>query len=82
MTLIRKQFVVCDKCGANQEIGFTMEDPFGIAALPDPKREGWYAVSQGHHLCPACAAAYKKRRAECDRELKELAGIKTISVDI
>ena len=82
MSLIKKQFVICDKCGASQEINFTMEDPFGIAAMPDPKRDGWLAVDRGHHLCPSCAAVYKKRQAECDRELKELAGIKTISFDV
>lgn len=82
MSLIKKQFVVCDKCGASQEISYTMEDPFGIAALPDHKRDGWIAVNPSHHLCPACAAIYRKRQAECNRELKELAGIKTISVEV
>lgn len=80
--LIKKAFLSCDKCGKVQEIGWTDEDPFSIAAPPDERREGWFSPDREHHLCPSCAAAYKAKEAEMRRELNRLAGIKSIEVDI
>ena len=81
MALIRKMLAVCDKCGDKAELPFTEDDPF-YRFTPGEVPEGWFAPDRGHHLCPACAAVYKARKAEYDRELKKLAGIETIEIDI
>lgn len=79
--IIRKMFVVCDKCGDRREIPYEETDPFGAGALSDISRE-WFTPDRVHHLCPKCSATYKARKAEMDSELKRLAGIETIEVDI
>ena len=81
MSLVRKMVAICDKCGAVAELPFTETDPFNHLA-PGDVPDGWFAPDRAHHLCPACAEVYKARKAEYDRELKKLAGIKTIEVDI
>lgn len=82
MSLVRKMVVVCDKCGNHQEIAWSEDDPFSVAALPDERRAGWFTPDHDHHLCPSCAAAYKAKEAEMQRELKRLAGISTIEIDV
>lgn len=81
MSIIRKMFVICDKCGARREIPFDQGDPFSPASGSEIYRE-WFSPDRIHHLCPDCAAVYKARKEEMDRELKKLAGIETIEVDI
>lgn len=39
-------------------------------------------VDEAHCLCPDCARAYREKRAEMERELKALAGIRTIEIDL
>ena len=82
MPVVRKVIAVCDKCGAVRELRPDEPEPFSPAALPDERRDGWFSPDREHVLCPSCAAVYKGREAQMKRELKELAGIKTIEVDI
>lgn len=81
MSVIRKQFLVCDKCGAMREVWPPFEEPPAPFVLPSGYAEGWTSLRRGHHLCPGCAAAYEARRYECARELKRLAGIETMEAD-
>lgn len=81
MALVRKLLVVCDKCGSHVEASGGSCDPF-LVSERDPAVSGWLAVDSEHHLCPACAAAYTRRKEEMERELKELAGIRTYEVSI
>ncbi|TXF36673.1 hypothetical protein E4J93_04545 [Collinsella sp. BA40] len=62
MAFMRKLLVVCDKCGWHVEAS---------GGSRDPAVSGWLAVDSEHHLCPACAAAYTRRKEEMERELKE-----------
>ncbi len=81
MALVRKLLVVCDKCGSHVEAPEVSQDPFH-ASERDPAVSGWLEIDGDHHLCPACAAAYVKRRREMVRELNDLAGIRTYEVSI
>lgn len=83
MTHIRKAILICDKCGARLEIDPAVSDPFfsGIAQRDTPWRE-WLRIGGKHDLCPDCAGAYTDKQAEYERELKKLAGIKTIELDL
>lgn len=81
MSIIRKMLVVCDRCGASREIPLEETDPFSPASMSGVSKE-WYTLDRVHHLCPECGAAYKSRKAEMERELKMLAGIKTIEIDL
>jgi hypothetical protein len=82
MSIVRKMLVICDRCGKHQEIRWDEDDPFSEFALADERRDGWFAPDHDHHLCPGCASAYKRKEDEMRRELKRLAGIKTIEVDV
>lgn len=81
MALVRKLLVVCDKCGAHVEASRDSQDPSRVSDR-EPAVLGWLEIDGDHHLCPACAAAYTRRREEMERELKELAGIRTYEVSI
>lgn len=81
MALVRKLLVVCDKCGSHVEVSEDSQDSSHVSDR-EPAVLGWLEIDGDHHLCPACAAAYIKRRREMERELKELAGIRTYEVSI
>ena len=81
MALVRKLLVVCDKCGSHVEVPEDSQDSSHVSDR-EPAVLGWLEIDGDHHLCPACAAAYIKRRREMERELKELAGIRTYEVSI
>ena len=82
MPLIRKTVAVCDRCGASVEIDCKYEDPFTSFASEGRPWAGWMRVDEAHCLCPDCARAYREKRAEMERELKALAGIRTIEIDL
>lgn len=83
MTHIRKAALVCDKCGARIDIDPAVDNPFFSRFLyEDASWKDWMEVADGHHLCPACAKAYRERKAEMEAELKRLAGIDTIEFDV
>lgn len=82
MPLVKKVIAVCDKCGATQELRPDEPDPFSPAALPDDRREGWFSPDREHVLCPSCAAVYSARKEAMERELRRLAGIKTMEIEI
>lgn len=73
MAFMRKLLVVCDKCGSHVEASGGSRDPF-LVSEHDPAVSGWLAVDSEHHLCPACAVAYTRRKEEMERELKERVG--------
>lgn len=82
MSLEIKAIVTCNRCGTHAVTDGTLGDPFFAAVPADKRPKGWLAIDRSHHLCPACADAYSTRKAEMERELKGLAGIETIEVDI
>ncbi|MEY8436551.1 hypothetical protein AAK967_02240 [Atopobiaceae bacterium 24-176] len=58
MTYVRKEFLLCDKCGSAQEA----------------PAEGWLGVGPDRHLCPGCAATYLAKKRDMERELRRLSG--------
>lgn len=83
MTHIRKAALICDKCGERIDIDPSVEKPFFSSFTKEGTEwEKWMEAYSDHHLCPACAKAYRDRKAEMDAELKKLAGIETVSFDI
>lgn len=66
MTIARVTTLWCDRCGASVNI-----DHKQLSPLLDPAARGWLGTADEHHLCPACATAYREKKAELDNELAE-----------
>lgn len=80
--IVRKTFIICDKCGERIEIPADMQLPFSCFNQEGSPWERWHKVDESHCLCPDCAAVYKARKAEVDRELREMAGIRSFEIEI
>lgn len=82
MSYFTKRFLQCDRCGKVIE---TCHDVaklgLGMAAR-ECGLDGWIETERNHHLCPDCARPYLAKKEEMGRELKRLAGIKSIEVDL
>ena len=74
MSYVAKAAIFCDRCGSRVDL-----DPIVTDGTPI---SGWLKVDESHHLCPGCAAAYKAKKAEMERELRELAGIREIRFEL
>ena len=83
MSFIVKKFLRCDRCGKAVETKRDI-DKMGLPSLMEREQglEGWIATDRDHHLCPECARPYLDKKDEMERELKRLAGIETIEVDL
>lgn len=76
MAITYKAWVECNKCGGIQEIDPHAGDPFtSFYADEHPEMKGWLVIDTTHHLCPECAAEYKRRREEMERALRVFAHI-------
>lgn len=83
MTHIRKAALICNRCGERVDIDPSVDKPFFSSFTKEGAAWGrWMEVQADHHLCPACAAAYRERKAEMEAELKRLAGIETVTFDV
>lgn len=83
MAIIRKTFLRCDVCKKTVEAPEDIET-LGIRPFDSEHAslDGWIETQPRHHLCPTCARPYLAKKDEMERELKRLAGIETIEVDI
>ena len=70
MTLSRRTFCVCNRCGAYTEC----KSVAPIINKSEVTAAGWMVLDEQRHLCPSCAAAYKAKQEECDRVLAEFRG--------
>lgn len=84
MSYIAKAALFCDKCGARVDLDpqYRLPLTFSPMATDGTPIAGWMAVDKTHHLCPECAKAYAAKKAEMERELRELAGIREIKFDL
>ena len=75
MSYIAKAALFCDRCGSRVDLDPKSSLPltFSSLATAGTLLAGWMAVDKTHHLCPSCAGAYNAKRAETERELRELA---------
>lgn len=84
MSLVISKTVICDRCGERHDLApsATVPDSFSPAFLKGTELEGWMRLGENHHLCPDCASIYQARRKEMERELRDLAGIRTVEIEI
>lgn len=84
MSYIAKAAIFCDRCGKRVDLDpeFRLPITFSATSTDRTPISGWMRVDESHHLCPDCAAAYNARKAEMERELRELAGIRDIRFDL
>jgi hypothetical protein len=83
MSFVKKEFIRCDRCKATREVQPGTGDAGGLQwGAGTDGLEGWIETDRNHHLCPRCAGPYMDKKREMERELKRLAGIETIEVDI
>lgn len=78
-----KAVLICNKCHEKIETSSTGFDPFSLSGTDDdPKEKGWTSPKVNVHLCPKCSARYLKKKEEMERELRELAGIDVVEIEI
>lgn len=83
MSYVVKAALFCDKCGKRVDVEPGEKAPSLVPmATKGTDLEGWLDIKENHHLCPECASAYLARKAEMEKELKELAGIREVSFDL
>lgn len=84
MSYIAKAAIFCDKCGKRVDLDpeFGLPMTFSPISTDCTPIAGWMKVDASHHLCPGCADAYSAKKAEMERELRELAGIREIKFDL
>ena len=80
MSYIAKAAIFCDKCGKRVDLDpeFGLPMTFSPISTDCAPIAGWMKVDASHHLCPGCADAYSAKKAEMERELRELAGIRVL----
>ena len=79
-----KAAIFCDRCGSRVDLDSKLVLPstFSPIATGGTPISGWLKVDGSHHLCPGCAAAYNAKKAEMERELRGLAGIREIRFEL
>lgn len=84
MSYIVKAAIFCDKCGKRVDLDpeFRLPMAFSPITTDCTPIAGWMKVDDSHHLCPDCAGAYNAKKAEMERELRDLAGIREIKFDL
>ena len=84
MSYVAKAAIFCDRCGSSADLDpqFMLPLTFSPLVTDGTPISGWLKVDESHHLCPGCAAAYKAKKAEMERELRELAGIREIRFEL
>lgn len=83
MSYIVKAALFCDKCGKRVNVEPDTRPPIlDPTATRDTSLEGWINVGREHHRCSECAPVYLTRKAEMEKELKQLAGVKEITFDL
>lgn len=84
MSYVAKAAIFCDRCGSRVDLDpkFMLPLTFSPLVTDGTPISGWLKVDESHHLCPGCAAAYKAKKAEMERELRELAGIREIRFEL
>lgn len=82
MPVITSKFLLCDKCGEKIGIPADIQMPFSCFNQEGSSWEKWYKVDESHCLCPDCAAVYKARKDEVEKELREMAGIRSFEIEI
>ena len=80
MSYIAKAAIFCDVCGKRVDLDpeFGLPMTFSPISTDCTPIAGWMKVDASHHLCPGCADAYSAKKAEMERELRELAGIRVL----
>ena len=78
MSYVAKAAIFCDRCGSRADLDST----FSPIVTDGTPISGWLRVDESHHLCPGCAAAYNAKKAEMERELRELAGIREVRFEL
>lgn len=81
--IIKRTLIRCDACKRTVEAPDDIET-LGIRPhVPGFEHlDGWITTQGTHHLCPSCARPYLAKKAEMERELKRLAGIETLELDL
>lgn len=84
MSYVAKAAIFCDRCGSRVDLDPKFMLPMTFSPIePDGTPiSGWLNVDESHHLCPGCAAAYKAKKAETDRELREFAVVRGIRFEL
>jgi hypothetical protein len=83
MPHIRKAWLICDKCEKQIEIDPAIEKPFSSTIMQrSTNYAGWLKIKDNHILCDECAKIYTEEKRKCDEHLNEVAGIKTVTVEI
>ena len=81
MSIIKKTMLRCDRCGKVVEAPESVAS-LGLPPFPEGGLAGWIQTDGDHHLCADCARPYLAKKSEMERELKHLAGIETIEIDL